>query len=286
MSHPATQDDQSQPNNEEETQPSSPDSENQPDPNSSNPPASATDTENVTRYNQILEENLREQNRQIQQLQDQLARATTTPAAPAAPQPSDEEERQNFYNRPVATTRQMIQEELDRTIKPLTDFVQQMRGGTESEKIMSRLKVDPRFAPHWDAAVENAVNSVIARLSPDQINEQTIQSTIIQALGLKSIGQLAPVPGSPAPSAPPAPAPSNPPTNGNPPVSSPPHMRPSAPPGPNANQPVRRRQLTENEKRLAREKRMTDDVYLDWIEMPASQIAKAPIPGASKGDNK
>ncbi|MBA2704697.1 MAG: hypothetical protein H0U60_12700 [Blastocatellia bacterium] len=286
MTHPAIPNDQNPPNDDLETQPSSPDSENQPAPNTSSPTASVTDTENVTRYNALLEDNLRDQNRRIQELQDQLARTTTPPAAPASASRTEEEERQDFYNRPVATTRLMIQEELDRTIKPLTDFVQQMRGGTESEKILNRLKGDPRFAPHWDMAVEQAVNGVIARLSPDQINEQTIMSTIIQAIGLKSIGQLAPVPGSPVPAPAPTPQPSTQPQNGNPPVTTPPHMRPSSPPGPNANQPPRRRQLNENEKRLAREKRMSDDTYLDWLEMPASQIAKAPIPGAPKGDNK
>jgi hypothetical protein len=282
MSHPAPQtNDQNPPTDESETPPSSPDSTTQSPPNPSSPPASATESENVTRYNALLEDNLREQNRKIQELQDELARVKQTPAGPAAPTRTEEEERQEFYNRPMAATRQLIKEELDRTIAPLTEFVQQMRGGSESERIISKLKVDPRFSSMWDASVEQAVNSVVARLNPDQINEQTITSTVIQAIGLKAIGQLAPVAPSSAPASAPSPTPTPSTPAENRPVVTPPHMRPSAPPGPSSNQRPARRQLNENEKRLAREKRMTDDQYLDWIEMPASAIGKAPIPGST-----
>jgi hypothetical protein len=221
------------------------------------------------RYARILEETLRDQNRQIQALQSQI----TTPAAPATPAPSAEDLKTQFYNDPVNTTRSIVEEALSRTIAPLNDFVRGLRiEGSPYDRMLSKFRADARFAPvlqdpHVLAAVEKIMGAA-------ELNEVNMQSAIVHAMGLKSMGLLgtmveAPRSNEPAP-APAAPTPT-------PSTVIPPHVRPSGSPGPAGptNNAPRARQLTETEKRLARENRMTDEQYLKWLEAPADGVATA-----------
>lgn len=223
----------------------------------------------LSRYTGILEATLREQNATIQRLNESHAAPAPTPTpAPAPVDPSVA--RQEFYNDPAGATRRTIREELETTVKPLLDFVQEFKGQGLLGTLKAKMKADARFAPHWDAAVEQAVDETLSRLQPSQINEQTMQSAVVQAIGLKTMGLLS---GSTAPAPTPAPSPTPTPTRV---PSTPPHMRPSAPPAPGSGNGAKKlRPLTENEERLRREQKMSHEEYLFWLDVPANEVATA-----------
>jgi hypothetical protein len=246
------------------------DSESSSPPIQPTPTPQASPTDNRDRYVSVLEETLREQNRIIQGLQNQSTAPTPAPA------PSAEDLKTQFYNDPVNTTRSIVEEALNRTIAPLNDFVRGLRiEGSPYDRLMSKFRADARFAPvlqdpHVLAAVERIMGAA-------ELNEVNMQSAIVHAMGLKSMGLLGTIveapAGTPAPTPAPAPAAPTP----TPSTVLPPHVRPSAAPTPagaNGGQP-RARQLTETEKRLARENRMTDEQYLKWLETPADEVAVA-----------
>lgn len=255
---------QTEPSNEPESQSQS----TQPTPT---PPASPTEDQR-DRYISVLEATLRDNNRQLQE----LANRTAAPAPAAAPAPTAEELKQQFYNDPVTTTRSIVEEALSRTIAPLNDFVKGLRiEGSPYDRMLTKFKQDPRFAPALqDPAIGAAVEQI---MGATELNELNMQSAIVHAIGLKSMGLLGTVTGTPsapapAPAATPAPTPS-------PSTVLPPHVRPSGPPAPRAdsgNGKPARRPLTENERRLMREQGFkTEDEYWTWLELPASEVASA-----------
>lgn len=235
------------------------------------PPAPATEEDPNKRYIAILEQTLREQNRQIQE----LANNRPAPAAPA-PAPDPEAEKSAFYNDPVNTTRKIIQDALKESIEPLQQFVRNLKvDGSPYSQMLNRFKADPRFASALaDSQILAAVEEIMSKAELSDIN---MQSAIVHATGLKSMGLLGTVVpsggnGAPAPAPTPAPAPSP----SSAPAVLPPHVRPSAPAAPtnnNNNQPAQR-QLTESERRLMRENGFKSEAeYLKWLEMPASEVA-------------
>jgi len=214
-------------------------------------------------YITALENTMREQNATIQRLLGQQNQPT--PQAPAAPAPSKEELNQQFYNDPYNTTRNLIQEALDSTIKPLVETVRGLRfEGSPYDRMMSKFRNDPRFAiALQDQNVVNAIGQILENV---ELSEQSMQSAIVHAVGLKAMGQLGGLP---------APTPTSTPQNPSPVI--PPHVRPSAPPSPRNNENNRRvvREFTENERRIMREQGMTEEQYTKWLDMPASQVASA-----------
>lgn len=224
----------------------------------------------LRRYTGILESTLRENNRTIQQMNES---GTTTRPAPTPPPTRDPAaERQEFFNDPAEITRRTVKAELEETVKPLLDFVKEMKSQGASGRIKEQVKNDPRFSGMWDPAVERAVDETLARMKPEEITEQNVRSATVQAIGLKAMGML-------EGSTPPAPRSDPPPTGERPRVTTPAHMRPSAPPAPsgNGNKP-KLRPLTENEERLRRENRQTHEDFLFWLELPAGEVTTAVPP--------
>ena len=218
-------------------------------------------------YISALENTMREQNATIQRLLAQQ-QSQPAPVAPAAPQPSQEELNQQFYNKPYETTRNLIQEALRETVQPLVETVKSLRfEGSPYDRMLTKFKNDPRFGQILqDPAVVSAVGQILEHVD---LSEQAMQSAIVHAAGLKAMGQLgvpiaAPQPATPTPSNNPSPV-------------LPPHIRPSAPPAPragNGNGQARTRELTENERRLMREgKFKSEEDFIKWMEMPAAEVA-------------
>lgn len=251
-----------------------------PPPNPPTPQDGVTEPEDKTkRYIAILEDTVREQNRKIQLAAD-AGNVQPTPATKPALTP--EEEKQAYYQDPVTATRNIVNEALERTIAPLTDFVKEFRGQGATQRLVEKFKVDPRFSGMWDSQIEDAVTNFLATLQPEHINDATVQSAVIQAIGLRAAGLL---PGTTAPT--PTPTPKTP-SNGNPPVTpvTPPHMRPSAPPGPNDRPAAPKlRALTENEERIRRENKQTHEEYLRWLDVPATEVTKVDL-ASLKGGQK
>ena len=238
-------------------------------------PIPAPSPTDQTRYVGILEETLREQNRQIQELMAGN-RAPAAAAAPAAPSP--EEEKTKFYNDPVNTTRSIVTEALREAIAPLNDFVRGLKiDGSPYANMLGKFRADARFAetlsdPHVLAAVERIMEKA-------ELNEVNMQSAIVHASGLKSMGLLGTVAPAPAGAAPSGTVPAG--TPPTPPASTvlPPHVRPSAAPTPQpsaGNGAVRRPPLTENQRRIMRENNIkTEAEYWTWMEMDAADVAGA-----------
>lgn len=226
---------------------------------------------NSDRQVQILEALVREQNARIQAMQD--ARPATIAPAPAV---SVEDSRTSYFNDPETRTRAILKEEMERTIAPLMELARGFRGeGTPYNSLKSQFKNDPRFKDLLsDPNIESAVDAMMAK---SELKAENMTAALVNAAGLKMTGQLetvliangirpSAISSTPAPSPMPV---------------TPPHIRPSAPPSPNTPEPTKRRELTENELRLARERRMTKDVFLDWIEAPAGEVATSKIGRAS-----
>lgn len=215
-----------------------------------------------------LEAVIREQSNRIQQLLESQSQPSQPTPVPVDP----EKQKVDFFNKPHDVVREIVQAELRSAIQPLQEFVQGFRAESTYDKLKNAFRNDSRFQPYWDAAVESAVDSVMLS-GKVEVNTANMQSAIIQAIGLKNLGML---PGATAPSVnQPGTATPVQPNNQN--MVNPPHLRPSSPPPPSNNprQPVR--QLTENERRLARENHMTDQEYLDWIEVPPQGVVTSGI---------
>lgn len=211
-------------------------------------------------YIGILEATLRDQNKQIQELLNKKPEVNTVPAD------DPDEGRQQFYADPVGTIRKEIRE----TIQPLMDFVSSMKVSGKRDDLLKRFKANPKFADALsDPQIESVVLELTSRVPEENLNDETIQASIIQAYGAQRLGLL----------------PNSPNNNSTPPTReesvnrqpAPAHMRPSPAPPNIPNQPNKRRPLTELEKRLARENRMSDDEYLDWLEESPSTVATSNI---------
>jgi hypothetical protein len=257
---------------EEETFLASSESSSVETPPTPTPAPSATDQSQ--RYIGILEETLRDQNRQIQELMNTRPAA---PAAAAAPVVDTEKEKQEFYNDPMGATRRIINEALADSIKPLQDFVKGLKiDGSPFSNMMAKFKGDARFAEVLnDTQVVAAVEKIMEKAELTEVN---MQSAIVHASGLKAMGLLGTVVAAPAPAAapatPPAPAPA-------PSTVLPPHVRPSAAPtpapAPNGNKPVRP-PMTENHRRLMREQGFkTEEEYWQWMDMSAAEVAESKL---------
>lgn len=251
-----------------------PSSEGEPNPETPPTPQPGTTPTDQGRYIGILEQTLREQNRQI----NELMAGRTAPAAPAAPPaPSPEQEKQDFYNEPVKTTRKIVTDALAEAIAPLNDFVRGLKiDGSPYANMMAKFKGDARFSqvlqdPHILATVEKIMERA-------ELNEVNMQSAIVHASGLKTMGLLGTVVADPGGgNAPPAPNGNNPPAP--PSAVLPPHVRPSAAPipvgAPRTNNPARP-PLSENARRIMREQGFKDEnEYYTWLEMDAAEVANA-----------
>lgn len=222
----------------------------------------------------IMEDSLREMNRTINTLNEQVSRNNNPPAPPEAEITAEE-----YYKDPIAAQRRLINEALERTVKPLANEFYKMQAFSRLDQIIGQFKNDARFSPQWDNGVEQYVRNEAARLNPDHLNEQNVGAIVLVAIGMKASGLLA---GSTPTS---APAPKN--NNPTPTPSStvpnrsdivPPYLAPSSTPSADSNSnSKKRRELNEHELRLAREKKMTPEQYLDWLDVPASAVVASEI---------
>jgi hypothetical protein len=109
------------------------------------------------------------------------------------------------------------------------------------------------------------------------VNDQLLSVAALAATGAYHRGLLGPVLPSPSPAPAPTPPPAAPAARAD--MATPPHLRPSAPAVPGHERPTSPplRDLTENEARLARERGMTKEAFLSWIDVPADQVVHSKI---------
>lgn len=203
-------------------------------------------------YDQVI----REKDAQIRRLLEEQQQQ----AQPQTPPLSADEQKNRFFNEPM----NVIREEINRSVAPLLEFTKKFNQQNVYTELKGRYKNDPRFAQIFPQ-IEATVDSIMAN---SEVNEQNMYAAILSAIGMLTTGLI---PGG-APnttSTPTAPTTSQTP---KPPVTTPAHLRPTAPAAPQKQKaPVR--QLTENERRLARMHGMTPEQYIAYMELDSTQVA-------------
>ncbi|HEX9430477.1 MAG TPA: hypothetical protein VF944_08880 [Candidatus Bathyarchaeia archaeon] len=191
-----------------------------------------------------------------------------------APAPDADELNQEFWKNPIGAMQTLIQEELKRTVGPLNDFRVRTEGASAYDRMKAGLKAQyGDIWPHIEGTIDSFVEQAVA--AGNEVNNQLLGVAALAASGAYYRGQL---PGVAAPTTTPRPTPPQPPTT-EPTVVTPPHLRPSAPtvPGTEAGTKKERRELTENERRLARERGQSPEQYLDWLDVPPEEVVRSQI---------
>lgn len=229
-------------------------------------------------YIEALEATLREQAQSLKAQNEAIARLNeqaTVGTRESNRQYDPENDRVKFLSDPRSIVREEVatlKGDLEQTVKPLLDFVQEFRGQNTATRIKSKVANDPRFSSfakdkHIDAYVDQALASVPAGT---QISEALVTQAYVAAIGAQTAGFIPKESGST--NTPPSPS------NPRPPVTNPPYIPPSsaAPPRRAAGE-DNLRDLTENEERMRRERNMTKKDFLAWLDTPADQVVNTKI---------
>jgi hypothetical protein len=257
-----------------------------------------TVVENTKRMKELADTNRRLQ-QDVSSIRSGLDKKPPTQEAPPAPTKTPEEERAEFFNNPREMFRAMMREELKATVEPLRQEVQSILADRNKGSLLSQFENDPRFKSILSDKlaryhVENVLQQQVA--AGVTIDQNIVMQTVVQIAGLKMTGMLPEVEGLDSSSSDTSSGNGN---NGNrdggssgnqddrritssnstpsnrnnmPPV--PAHLRPSPPAGPRNNnqQGGATRTLNENEKRIARESKLSDKEYIELYDMPASEV--------------
>lgn len=255
-------------------------------PQDSTPPTPPTPTPQAqptkSKYEELLEATLREQNARIQQMNSEITTLRQAPVT-TAPEPAQGKSAADFFNDPHGSLdqfRKTINEDLQRTVAPLLDLAKGLRGdGTPYGNIKQQFKNDPRFSAILsDPKLEYAVDEIMRN---QQATPELMKAAVIQAAGLQATGELdvalvaSGVDINRFRSSTPAPAPTI--TTQTVPTV-PAHMRPSAPaaPIPQDNR-AQLPPLTALEKRLMSERGQTEEQFRAWINASPSEVATSTI---------
>ena len=196
---------------------------------------------------------LLEQARENRRLREQLEAQRVTPPAP----PTADEERA-FFDKPRAATEEIVRRELQTQVAPINAFVQNMQRGQLIAQLKQQMRQLPQQFPYV-AQVEQLLDQLLA-------NSPTIDPNVVAAAYNQAVGYYVSQGGTltrenPAPV-------NNQPNNQVPSAPLPAHVRSSPPAPPRVNETGKKqlRQLNENEKKIARSRKMTDAEYLFWTE--------------------
>jgi len=211
----------------------------------------------------IFEELTRSQNARITELEQSQA------ANRAAPPPEEKITPEQFFADPVHYMDDRLEKKLKETVAPLLDFVEQFRGGTQTDKFINQFKNDSRFSSQWDDSLERYIREQAVTIPPKQLTEQNFGLIVLTGIGARAAGLI---PGARTPT-PQTPTPTPMPQNQNRDII-PPYIAPSnLPAAPNGGNDKKLRPLSEHEERLRRERKLTHEQFLSWLEVPASQVA-------------
>jgi hypothetical protein len=234
-------------------------------PNPQPPPVPPTDP--TATYIKSLQDTLDRNAEIMRRMEERLSTPTTqTPAPAPAPAPrSAEEVNKEYYESPGTFVERRIDAALERTVKPLNDFVANFRSNEQVDRLISEVKQNPRLAAQWDAAVEETVRKQLSSVPAANLNLGLAQQATVNAIGLKALGAIgsAPIPN-------PVPTP-----NPEPTVTIPANIRPSNPPAPNSRPAKKVVELNENERVMARQNRQTPEEFVFWRDIPADKVMTA-----------
>jgi hypothetical protein len=193
------------------------------------------------------------------------------------PPQSREDFNNQFWRDPMSIV-DTLKEELKKTVEPINQYISGQRTETQYDRMKGELKTQFNDVwPHIESEVDRFVEA--AAQAGNEVNAQLLNVAALAATGAYHRGLLQGGNGAPLPPpAPPAPTPT-PPAQPRVDMTTPPHLRPSAPTPPGHEQPQKPqvRELSENEKRLARERNMTPEQFLGWLEVPPDQVVHSKI---------
>lgn len=227
------------------------------------------------------EATLRDQHRQLTELtQRQRSLDERVTRTEKGPEPTEADLNENFWKNPTGVLGGLIERELAKTVAPINERLNKIsQSGQLTEYDRAKLEIKKQYEDIWDQ-IEPHIDEWArgATAAGTEVNEQLLNLAALTASGAYYRGQLPGMTERPtaAPAAPPAREPAPP---GDRTVATPPHLRPSAPPVPGQDRPAAKevRALTENEARLARERKQTPEEYLAWLEVPPEQVVHSQV---------
>lgn len=251
-------------------------------PGTQQPPAQATsgvpeqELENARKLIALQEGVMRDAARRENELTQRLRGMEERVSKIEAPGPTEEQRNNDFWKNPHRAVAEIVAEtvktEMARTVGPLNERLQKSDAETAYDRAKARIKAMPQFKDVWQH-IEGAVDEFArgAAAKGVEVNDALVDTAAINAFGAFQLGLLPNKPGAPNPPAPTPPARTT--------VQDPPHLRPSvaAIPGRETNDKPAIRELTENEKRLAREKNQTPEQFLEWLAVPAQMVIHSTI---------
>lgn len=238
-----------------------------PQPENSNTDSAAERLATLERQNNLLLDSLRSTNARLNAQAQELEEARK----PAPRVRNVEEETQEYFKDPIGSNARLIEEALERRMKPFQQYIERLQNDSLVDQLINNIKQNPNVAAKWNQPLENWIRANVTSLNP--LNENSFAGLVAAAFGQQTLGLIE----SPAPS---TPAPKNMREDNRIMPPNVPSNR-SAPTNPNSSS-AKRRELTEEEKRLARENRMTDDQYLDWLEVDRRGVVNSTIGKAAK----
>lgn len=232
-----------------------------PTPASLTPPIDSSgnvDTTTTENPQQLFMAALREKEDENRRLRSQLDQRNILPPA------AEVDQWESFTGAP----RDLIAQEVDRAVAPLNSFIQNLQRDAELTKFKKLFRVNPMYAKVLDYA-EHYVDQVLSGVN--QLSVQAVELALTSVAGAIATGQIK-IEGFNFGTTPPNSTPIVPPRN---PVI-PPHVPPSSTPLPeNTNATPGKRELTETERRLARQWNMTDEDYLAGLVGEAVKVKPA-----------
>ena len=217
---------------------------------------------------------------QTKTVKDQGARLTATERELAelravkveAAKPTPNESAKAFYADPAKA----IKDALAEAIAPLNVFKDRFEGDAEYARIKKGLMVNRVYAQHLSnpqfvAIIDELVNE--GQKAGSVINETTVTAAINHTIGSIISGETV-LTGVKAESGDGTKTGENKTEEAS---VIPPYLAPSSPPHKKALEGKQYRDLTENEARLAKERNMTKEAYLDWLEVDPSDVIDSKI---------
>lgn len=242
---------QQQEEREQPTAETTPSSEPSTSPTPDTPP---TSTDKEDERDSLLRQQMAIISSMRQQLDD-LTQKSNAPPVPAAP--SQDDLNKKFWEDPVS----VIRHEMEAMVAPIKEQLGKTAKKDAYVELKDRFRADPRFKMVIEKA-EPYIDQLMAKQQPTEAN---LQAVIYGIRGAAALGDVPIQFDDPTPTPTPTPKKADP-------SMLPPHLRPSAPQAPKGEEKKQVRQLTELEKRLARENRMSDEEYLQMMELKPEEV--------------
>lgn len=222
---------------------------------------------------QMYETGMLEARQRANNLEAQLREIQTQRMPPNEPLKSMDNN--EFWANSAENIAKIVDQALDKRIKPLTDFVNETKGGNKYAQIKDRLRNDPGFKDKF-SDIEGYLDEV---MRTTEVTEQNVNTAALSIIGAMATGRLkAPAPVEFRKAGDPSPLPQNPSTTKNDATQMPAHLRPSGPSSKPVETKKMRRPLTELEERIRREQRMTADEYLDELDNGGPMVIESILP--------